>query len=430
MPGAKARLRLDGADPINRGLLRYFPLDEGAGPLRDISAYRRGGATVGATTRPVTSRGRALGVSTGSNYGSVSTGPVVAGLVNWTIALQIQVASGFNATDGAAFYCERAASGNDILKMEGLGGGAGANKAFFTLRNDAGTLLQGFGTVVINDGLWHDLVLVKRGTSIIYYVDGKADINSTWSGADTFTDANRSTLGVDLVASGTAFTTGNMRGLRLYSRALLPQEVQRLRADPWAGTDRRRRTVVYAPGGGITLTPGAGAATYTGQAVTVSAGATVAVGAGAETYAGQQASVTAGATVAVGAGAVSYQGQLATVSEPITVAVGPGAVSYEGQGVTFSTGQLGGTLRRHRRSVRWDDVPLELEPVVALAENYAGAADVQRAVDDALLRFARIGARTSVNRRATLIDEMRRAVVAAVERAAEDDDEEALAALL
>jgi hypothetical protein len=97
---------------------------------------------------------------------------------------------------------------------------------------------------------------------------------------------------------------------------------------------------------------------------------------------------------------------------------------------TGNVGRTGGTLRRHRRSVRWDDVPLELEPVVALAENYAGAADVQRAVDDALLRFARIGARTSVNRRATLIDEMRRAVVAAVERATEDDDEEALTALL
>lgn len=223
---------------------------------------------------------------------------------------------------------------------------------------------------------------------------------------------------------------GGIQGVRVFNRALRPTEVARLYRDPWAGTARTRRTVVYAPSAATTLTPGPGAVTYTGQAVTVRAGATLAVGAGAATYAGQQASVAAGASVAVGAGAVAYQGQLATVSEPITVAVGPGAVEYVGQGVTFSSGVLGGTLRRSRRLMRWDDVPAELAPVVSLAENYADAAEVQRVVDDALLRFARIGARTSLARRATLVDEMRRSVVAAVARAAEQDDEDALMALL
>lgn len=90
----------------------------------------------------------------------------------------------------------------------------------------------------------------------------------------------------------------------------------------------------------------------------------------------------------------------------------------------------GGILRRTRRRIVWDDVPPDLAPVVSLAENYADALEVQRAVDAALLRFARMGARVSAQRRARLIDEMRRAVVAAVQRAAEDDDEEALAALL
>jgi hypothetical protein len=89
-----------------------------------------------------------------------------------------------------------------------------------------------------------------------------------------------------------------------------------------------------------------------------------------------------------------------------------------------------GVIRRRGRARQWDNVPEELAPVVALAEDFAAAAEVQRAVDDALLRFARIGARTSAARRHTLIDEMRRAVVAAVERAAEDDDEDALTALL
>ena len=75
-------------------------------------------------------------------------------------------------------------------------------------------------------------------------------------------------------------------------------------------------------------------------------------------------------------------------------------------------------------------MPTELAPVVSLAENYADELAVQRAVDDALARFAAMKAKTSIARRERLVDDLKRAIVAAVEEAAETDDEDALIALL
>lgn len=96
----------------------------------------------------------------------------------------------------------------------------------------------------------------------------------------------------------------------------------------------------------------------------------------------------------------------------------------------LSGGNPHGVLRRGRRGRNWQNVPEELKPVVALAEEWSEADPVARAVEEALAKHARITLRTSAARRARLIDEAKRAVIAAVERAAEMDDEEALIALL
>lgn len=190
-----------------------------------------------------------------------------------------------------------------------------------------------------------------------------------------------------------------------------------------------RRRVLATTGTPHTATPGAGAETYAGQGATVKAGATLLPGAGAETYAGKQAAVTAGVTVAVGAGTETYQGLGAGVTQPATVAVGAGLVEVLGLQAALGSGLSGRVVRRGRYRT-WDDVPTELAPVVSLAENYADELAVQRAVDDALARFAAMKAKTSIARRERLVDDLKRAIVAAVEEAAETDDEDALIALL
>lgn len=95
-----------------------------------------------------------------------------------------------------------------------------------------------------------------------------------------------------------------------------------------------------------------------------------------------------------------------------------------------TTFQPHGVLRRRVRRQMWANVPEELKPVVALAEEWTEADPVRRAVDEALAQHARMTARTTALRRERLIDEAKRAIIAAVERAAEMDDEEALIALL
>jgi hypothetical protein len=97
---------------------------------------------------------------------------------------------------------------------------------------------------------------------------------------------------------------------------------------------------------------------------------------------------------------------------------------------TASFSSLHGTLIRRRRTRTWEDVPVELAPAVSLAENYSEELAVQRAVDDALARYAALKARASLARRERLVNDLKAAIIHAVERAAEQDDEDALAALL
>lgn len=89
-----------------------------------------------------------------------------------------------------------------------------------------------------------------------------------------------------------------------------------------------------------------------------------------------------------------------------------------------------GVVRIRRRARVWREVPPELQPAVNLAEGYADAIAVERAVDEALRRYRAISERMSLARRNALVDQLQEAILAAVEAASERDDEDALLALM
>ncbi len=169
--------------------------------------------------------GKSLRFNSGAgNYVTLKTSAILAGQTNATIVFwmkSIQIPP--NGSTIPAMYCERPASGNDILKVEfGTTG-----RLRVTYRDDAGTLNQPTNAsgVKINDGKWHMIAIVKSGTSITFYVDGVVDHTATLTATDTLTNANVNVrLGSD-ITDGNAFYNGRLDEVRLYTRPLDAAEV-------------------------------------------------------------------------------------------------------------------------------------------------------------------------------------------------------------
>lgn len=110
---------------------------------------------------------------------------------SWTITAWINVNTSNGTTWGRAVYCERAAAGNDIIKLECLNSTQGSTKVGVTLRNDGGTPLQYYpntGKGIISDQ-WHFVAAtMSSGTAGVYY-NGILQ-TSSYSGTDTFTNTN------------------------------------------------------------------------------------------------------------------------------------------------------------------------------------------------------------------------------------------------
>jgi hypothetical protein len=361
MPVIRGPLLLDGGDPINKGLLGFWPLNESGGNIAgDLSAFRRRGQLVNGPTRGVSAHGRDTRFDRASSqYISVGTDLGVSTVDEITVSARVFVGS--TSDHGCIFRL------GHLTNSDGDGFGVGiAGTGFEGSGNDFTILYDGvgwlFSGVAAGFG-WRQITFVLS--------DGgrRTEIYNNNQLAYTNYNAGRTPLAVGSLGTSVAqiggylkinnrYFSGYLQALRVWRRALRPGEAARLALDPYAGTQRpylSRETSTD-----LTLSPGPGAVTYTGQAATVRAGAVVAVGVGAATYTGQQASVAAGASVAVGAGAVAYQGHQVAVPEPVTVAVGHGTVAYQGQGARVLIGD-------DARALGGDDAPARREDIDRLA---------------------------------------------------------------
>lgn len=168
--------------------------------------------------------GAALSFNGSSSYVLVKSGFLLGGQANSSVSMWIQNSQAVPG-GGIALYAERASSGNDIYKVEIRNG---SNSLGFTFRDTAGTLSQPHGTVVINDGKKHHLVITKAGKTIKGYVDNVLDFTSTVTTSDTLTNTGiESRLGSDK-GDSSAWFAGIIDEVQLYSRALTPEEVTSL----------------------------------------------------------------------------------------------------------------------------------------------------------------------------------------------------------
>ena len=128
------------------------------------------------------------GVTT--SHAVAKSGFLLAGLVNCSIEFLVK-RNGAAAGTGAAVYCERAAAGNDIFKVQiGQNAVSGSN-INLVYRDDAGTLNASLNsTATVVDNLAHHVVVTKSGTAIAFYVDAAASGTGTLTATNNFTNAS------------------------------------------------------------------------------------------------------------------------------------------------------------------------------------------------------------------------------------------------
>lgn len=130
----------------------------------------------------------------GANYYALEGVPHLSGSSAFTVIAGIRLeTTSSGTTNGYVIYCERAATGNDILKLT-LGGTTGSNtKLGGVYRDDAGTLNRQEGTASLHDGLDHIVGWSQNGTvtnGTVFYLDGKVELTMSTTASATLTNAN------------------------------------------------------------------------------------------------------------------------------------------------------------------------------------------------------------------------------------------------
>lgn len=187
-------------------------------------------ATTGAPAPQMTYYGPAFSVTGGAGY-NVANGPFLGGLASWSIFAVMQTTTG-SLGSGGTIYCERAASGNDLVKLH-LSQSTSSTACAY--QNDAGSLANPLGGgVSVTDGRVNTMAGVYDGVNVYSYYNGVVASTTSWPGANNnFTNgAIQQTIGYD-VADGTGNYTGAIIAIYLYKRALLQADVIRLTNDPF-----------------------------------------------------------------------------------------------------------------------------------------------------------------------------------------------------
>lgn len=173
--------------------------------------------------QPINASSTALSFNGSTAFVLLKSGTILSGSTNASVSFWIKTSS---VIDTNTFYCERAASGMDLWRIE-LNIGSGTVR--FTFRDDAGTLSQIQGTTVVNNGKWHHILLTKAGTAVKTYIDGRLDLNSSVTGTDAFTNSGIQTFaGKDTLGSANSFYNGLMDELRIYNTTLTQADASNL----------------------------------------------------------------------------------------------------------------------------------------------------------------------------------------------------------
>lgn len=237
---AKALLRLDGADGINKGLVGFWPLSQGAGRVaEDISPNKRHGTLTNVTDGWATSKfGRTLKLDGTDDYVSIPHSAIYD--VTATNALTVSIWAAPVAVSAASYHgvMTKGREIGDTSKMWGIWL---TETGYWHVRAGNNTINSASPAAL---GVWtHICVTINGSGSFIVYLNGV----SIGSAGVTLTGVTSN------VVIGTAggipeYFDGRLAGARIHNRVLRPIEVARLYRDPWAGTSRTLRRAYSTTG--------------------------------------------------------------------------------------------------------------------------------------------------------------------------------------
>jgi len=226
--------RVDKTDPILRGCVGWWPLNDGAGTKAvDLSANGNDGTLSGSVTWDVGEKGTEanfaggqIGLGTGTSglgLSSTDTATVSFWLKRTTIGASIL---------GTAFGNPDSGGSSDIALMP-TKGEFGTYNWFDIAKNVTQRRITG---VPYTNYEYNHFAVIFNGTNASLYVDGSLYTTITTLPSGNFS-ATHGNLEIGGSSLGSLDIKGDIQNVRVYNRALTATEVSRLYNEPWAGLE-------------------------------------------------------------------------------------------------------------------------------------------------------------------------------------------------
>lgn len=220
------RIPKEGPPPVTEGLIAYFPLDDATGAVSAPAAELIGGlpaAYVGATAGPTRSDpGPVHFTNSGGAHFTASDVQAVR-VPNAPERLKVP------DTVSISLWLRTTAAGNQDLVSLGDSYGVRAGASVDMIARGDGTWVICPGDIPVKDGLWHHGAVVKDGKSIRVYVDGRLASLPCENVPQLQYDQGMD-LWIGQHGNGSPLYQydGDLDDVRIYGRALTPDEILRL----------------------------------------------------------------------------------------------------------------------------------------------------------------------------------------------------------
>jgi len=219
--------RADKTDPIMRGCVGWWPLNDGAGTkAKDISGYGNDGTQSGGVSWASTAKGTAASFD-GVDYYFTHASALSTSSTTYTVC------GWFRRDAGSSGTIASHRTATPILYQLDTNG----TYPRMIVRDNSGNIVSVPATTPITNGKWYFACGVRDGNSVYIYVNGVQEASGSAT-FGTFTIAATPEIGAlyDGIATG-QFMDGNIQNVRIYDRALTATEVSRLYNEPWAGLE-------------------------------------------------------------------------------------------------------------------------------------------------------------------------------------------------
>lgn len=231
-------MMLDPADPINRGLVGWWPLNEGGGRRANDKSLRNNSGLV--SSLPTWSGSQlGYGLTIGATASHGVTVPSNASLICYpiTVSAWIKTITSDAAVHGITTnYLSGSFNGVGFFVLSG-------NIRGWYFKNSTNYVWDGANGMnggAVNDGKWHFVAMTIDANGGVMYADGVRKATMAWAGtAGAYTTTEPFCIGILSTSTGSCSGTGTFNGsisnTRIWNRALSATEIMQLYTQPSVG---------------------------------------------------------------------------------------------------------------------------------------------------------------------------------------------------